>query len=53
MGLNRKNIKIPNNLENRTEKCLRYYIKKEIVCKGCENPYNKYCPFYIPFKSKK
>ncbi len=43
---------IPKNLEDKTKICLGYYTKYKIVCEKCKNPYNKYCPFYLPFKSK-
>jgi hypothetical protein len=52
MKLTGKIIKTSKDLENRTKICLGYYTKYKIVCEKCKNPYNKYCPFYLPFKSK-
>ena len=40
------------NLEHTLKKeeiCLGHLIKYKIVCEECENPYNKYCPYYRPY----
>jgi len=49
---NAKNLeKTLGNESERKEKegiCLGYSIRHKIVCEKCQNPHNKYCPFYIP-----
>ena len=52
MELTEKVIEIQKDLENKTKICLRYYTKYKIVCEKCKDPYNKYCPFYLAFKSE-
>lgn len=40
------------NESERKEKegrCLRYSTKNKIVCEKCQNPHNKYCPFYMNY----
>ncbi len=52
MELTGKVIEIQKDLENKTKICSGYYTKYKIVCEKCKDPYNKYCLFYLPFKSK-